>query len=105
MAVFYMNSIRKDDEVEFRMRDPRWNEFVCMCIRRYATCDWGSVPECIKDLNDDAVSTGRGEMLALYLIPEMLKTPNLFSSPVTHLWITTPADHTRATVIIMPELI
>lgn len=59
---------------------------------RYTKCDWGDIPEEDKALNDSAVETGEGRILAAYEISK------------ERVWIITDfGDEGNVTTMLLPE--
>lgn len=61
-------------------------------FRRYTKCDWGDIPEEDKALNDRAVETGEGRILAAY------------ETSKEKVWIITDfGDEGNVTTMLLPE--
>ena len=61
-------------------------------LRQYTKCDWGDIPEEDKALNDEAVRTGEGRILAAY------------NTSKGEIWIITDfGDEGNVTTMLLPE--
>lgn len=73
---------------ELMQSDKSFALFVQLSLGKYVNCDWGSIDDEDKKLNDGAVTTGEDRIHAAYV-----------DSKGRKIWIITERDHSVTTVL------